>query len=187
MLLSVSEPAAYADDEYRTIFLGDCVFSFLWRKVWISLPQFFGVNEQYRIRKHRGYLRIHFADHIFRPDHRRIYAVHCPFQERDCPFFGSDDALPVPLVDIQGMQIVQLFICPYRIHVGVDAVPRLYPVFCKSESLPFCERMYHLRFGFSHILDFEGYRALHSVEVIIDAHPFQHEQGGGHPVQSQFR
>ena len=137
-------------------------------------------------REHRSYLRIHFTDHIFRPDHRGINAADSLLQESDIAVSFRDHPFPVPLVDIQGMQIAQLLICPDGIHIGIDPISRLDTVFSQRKSFPFGKGMHDFRLGICHILDPERYRTLHSVEIIVDSHPFEDEKRGGHPAQPEF-
>ena len=101
-------------------------------------------------------------------------------------FFGSNDAFPVPLVYIKGMQIAQFFIGTDGIHVCVDAISRFDMVFGKREAFPFGEGVHHFSFGVAQIFDRESYGTFHSIEVVIDTHSFQYEQWSCHTSQAQF-
>ena len=189
MLLSIPESAADTHYEYRPVFPGNPVFPLLWGQSRITLPQLFRMDEQQAVFRwqHGGYPGIHFADHVFRPYQRCIDAPDNPFEKGYVPVTGGNDTLPVPLVHIQGMQVPQILIRTDGIHVGIDTVSRLYPVFGKGKPFPLGKRMHHFRLRFIHILYPERHGPLHSVQVIVDAHSLEHEQWGGYPPQPEFR
>ena len=70
-----------------------------------------------------------------------------------CSF--GDDLFPVPLVDIDGVQVVEILIAADRVHIGVDAMSRLDAVLTERHSLPFCKRLYDFHFQFVNILQSE--------------------------------
>ncbi|CAN3977223.1 large-conductance mechanosensitive channel protein MscL, partial [Dysosmobacter welbionis] len=105
-------------------------------------------------------------------------------QVQHVPVFGRDMLLPVPLVHIDGVEVVHLLVPPDGVHVGVEArsLGELVPL--QGQALPFGQGVDHLAVG-AHIGDVKGDRALHAVQVIVQAGAAVHEQGGGDPVQVQ--
>ena len=98
--------------------------------------------------------------------------------------FGRDDLFPVPLVDVNGVQVIHFFITADGVHIGIKALARLKAVFVKGEPLPFGERVDDLclRPGFENIKR-DG--AFNAVEVVVDAGRGIDEQRRGNPLESQ--
>ena len=86
----------------------------------------------------------------------------------DRTVLSRDDSLPVPLVDIERMEIVQLLVGTDGIHIGINAIPRLNLILGKRQTLPFGQRMNDLGLCIAEILDGERHRTLHAIQVIID-------------------
>ena len=84
------------------------------------------------------------------------------------------------------MKIIKLLIGTDGIHIGIDTIARLYLIFCQGQALPFSQRVNHLSFCITQILDRESYRALHSIQVIIDTQTLQYEERGGDTAQAQL-
>ena len=59
-------------------------------------------------------------------------------------------------------------------------------VFLQSHTLPLGQRVYDLRLGVALLLDAEGDRALHTVQVIVEAGGRIDEQRCGHAQQMQL-
>ena len=82
-------------------------------------------------------LRIGLTRQVLRTSNGGIDALYHVLQERQRTILLADDGLPVPLVDIQRVQIVQLLIGADGVHVGIDAVARLYLILGQRQTLPF--------------------------------------------------
>ena len=66
----------------------------------------------------------------------------------DIALLARDDFLPVPLVDIDGVEVVQhLFVAADGVHVGIKPVPGVKIIAIQRHALPFGERMHDLRLG----------------------------------------
>ena len=89
---------------------------------------------------------------------------------------GQQDALPVPLVDVEAVYVVQLLVCADGVHVGDDAKAGLRLVLGQRQALPLRKGVHHLGHGIVHVLDGEADGALHAVEVVVDAQAPQHEE-----------
>ena len=80
------------------------------------------------------------------------------------------------------MEIVQFLVPADGVHVGVQPLPHRELVAVEGQALPLGQGVDHLgvppRVG--HV---EGHRALHAVEVVVQAGGRLHKQGGGHPAQ----
>ena len=58
---------------------------------------------------------------------------------------ARDDLFPVPLIDIDRMDVVKLFVAADGVHIGIQAVSDRKVVFFECQTLPFGKRMHHLR------------------------------------------
>ena len=184
MLFAVAQLAPDADDEHCAIFLGNGVFALFGAEVGVKLAQFFGVYEVQLVRQAGLDGGEHLINHVFGAYHGGIDAVYDFFQEFDAAVLRGDDPFPVPLVHVEGMQVAQFFVGPDGIHVRIDAISGFYVVFCQGEPFPFGQRVYDLCLYVAHVFDGERNGALHAVQVIVDAHAFQHEQRGGDASQA---
>ena len=186
VLLAVAQLAADADDEHGSVFLRDGMFAFFRCEVGVALHEFFGVDEVDALGQEGLDLRIHFAYHVFGASHGRVDACHDLLEEVHGALFGGDGAFPVPLVHVEGVQVAQLLVGADGIHVSVDAVAGLNAVFGQGEAFPLGQRVYHFGLRVAQILDGEGYGAFHSVEVVVDTHALQYEEGCGNTAQAQL-
>ena len=82
------------------------------------------------------------------------------------------------------MEVVHLLIAADGVHVGEQTLAGLEAVALQRQTLPLGQRVYHLPGG-AHIGDVEGDRALHAVEVVVQAGILLHEQGSGDTAQIQ--
>ena len=105
-------------------------------------------------------------------------------QEVQIPVFPGNDLLPVPLIDVDGMDVVQRFVPADGVHVGVQAISNGEIVALEGEALPFCQRMHHLSVH-AHGGNVKGHRPLVAVQVIVQAGAFGDEQGRGDALQVQ--
>ena len=115
-----------------------------------------------------------------------INAAYRLLQEVQVSILRTDYAFPVPLVNINGVDIVQILIGAKGVHISIDASARQHFKFGKLQSLPFGKRMNHLSLAFPHTFDRETDRALHPVEVIIDTCSGQHDHRGCHPEKGEL-
>ena len=91
------------------------------------------------------------------------------FEVVQIPVFRQNDLLPVPLVDIDGVEVIQfVLVTADGIHVGIQALARPEVVALESHALPLGKALHNLgsRVG---VQDIEGDRALITVEVVVQA------------------
>ena len=78
-----------------------------------------------------------------------IYGVHDPldnvFQIGFVPCFPGNDLFPVPLIHIDGMEVIHAFVAADGVHIGDKPLAGTEAVARKRVALPLCQRMYHLR------------------------------------------
>ena len=100
------------------------------------------------------------------------------------PVPGGNDLLPVPLIHIDGVQVVQLLVPADGVHVGVEALTHGELVAVEGHPLPLGQGVDHLCVppGVGNV---EGDGPLHAVEIVVQAGGGLHKQGGGDPAQVQ--
>ena len=96
------------------------------------------MNEVYLFRKERFQLGIGFAGKKFRTENGCIDTADDTFQKGSCSVVFRNDHLPVPLVYIERMEVVQFLIGTNGVHVGINAIARLYLVVGQRQPFPFC-------------------------------------------------
>ncbi len=115
-----------------------------------------------------------------------INATDHIFQESDRTVFLLDDSLPVPLIDIEGMQVVQFLVSADGIHVCIDSIAWLDGILRQSQSFPLGERMHDLCLRLPQLLDRKGDRTFHAVQVIVDTQSLQDKERGGYTTKAKF-
>ena len=66
---------------------------------------------------------------------------------------------PVPLIHVDGMQIVQLFVRADGVHIGVNAVTSFNFVVGQGEAFPFGQGMHDFGFSVLQVFNGKSYRA----------------------------
>ena len=89
----------------------------------------------------------------------------------------ADGALPVPLIDVERVDVVQLFVGADGVHIRVESVASRDAISSQLHALPFGQRVHHLGTSVAHIFDGERYGALHAVEVVVQARIGKDEEG----------
>ncbi len=183
--LSVAEVASDTDDEDGSIGSADGILALLWSEVGVHLEEFFGVDEMDVIGKEWLNLRIAFAYEVFGALYGVVDAAHHGLQITYIPVFGLHDALPIPLIDIEGMDVVKFFIATDGIHVGVESIAWLDVVLSEHDPFPLGKGMHYFRHLIIHILDREMYGTFHSAEVVVETESAKHEEGCGDTAQTE--
>ena len=186
MLLAVSQFSTDADDEHGAVFAADGVLALLRCQPGIHLLELLAVYVMDFLGKERLDVVICLADEKLGSSYGCVYPLHHVAQESKRAVLLADDSFPVPLVDVERVQIVQLFVGTYGVHVGIDARSRLNLVVGKSQTLPFSKRMHHLRLLVAEVFDGERNRTLHAVKVVVDAETLQNEEGSSDAAQMQL-
>ena len=83
------------------------------------------------------------------------------------------------------MHVVALVVAAYGVHVRVKPFAALETVAFQRHALPFCERMDDLRRPAALLQHVETDRALHTVEVVVDARARRDEKGRGHALETE--
>ena len=103
-------------------------------------------------------------------------------QERDGALLARNDLFPVPLVDVNRVEVVHLFVAPDGVHIGEQALADVELVALERQPLPLGKRMDDLRVD-ADIGNVERDGPLDAVEVVIEAGFFIDKQRCGHTAQ----
>ena len=182
----VGEFPADADDENGLVLLYDGVFALLGGEPRIPLQELFRMDEENLVREGGHKLRELHIELVLRHLHRFIDAADGALQEVQVPVLGTDDLLPVPLVHIDGMEVVQVLVGTQGVHVGIDAAARGDAELGQFQPLPLREGMDHFRRPLVQAPDGEADGPLHTVQVIVDTRSGQDRHGSGHAQQCEL-
>mgnify|MGYP003303917133 CR=1 FL=1 len=184
--LTVGKFATDADDEHGPVLLANQVLALLGGLVGVHLHEFLAMYEVYLLGQVRMQLGISLADVELGTQYGVVDTAHDVLQEIDVALFGRHGALPVPLVNIEGMEVVQFLVGTYGIHVGDDAIAGFHLVFRQGDALPLGQGVHHLCHSLAHVLYGEGNGALYAVQVVVQAKAAKHEQGCSNSAQAQL-
>ena len=172
--------------ESGAVFLDEGVLALLRGQVRVQVFQFLG-GDKGHVRGVQGQvlqLGEHGVEvHLGGAD-RRHDGAHDIFQIGFVAVLFADDLFPVPLVHVDGVEVVQLLIAADGVHVAVQTFAHPEAVVLQGFALPLGQRLHHLRFGAA-VLDVEGDLPLDAVQVVVQAGGGLQEQRCGHAVEVQ--
>ena len=147
--ITVLQRPANSDNENRRILLQHRGLALLAWQVGIHIENFLGVQElqllgQIGIAK-IFQLREHGLGKFFRSDDYFPDLADNRLQELQVALLGSDDALPVPLIDVGGMVVIQEIVLAHGTHVGADALANFAIELLESDPLPLGRGLHDLR------------------------------------------
>ena len=90
--------------------------------------------------------------------------------------WAVDDLLPVPLVHVDGMNVVQILVAADGVHVGDKSLVHFEIVALEGETFPLGERMDHLRVGVDGG-NVEGNGTLGAAQIVIQTGRAEDEEG----------
>ena len=113
-------------------------------------------------------------------------AIHHVVQVCLVALVRFDDLLPVPLVHIDGVEVVQLLVAANGVHVAHDALAHVEVVALERIALPFRQRLHDLgirRDGGN--VESDG--SLHAVQVVVESRGGVNDQRCRHPYEVERR
>ena len=120
MRLAVRKGRADPDHEYGAVSPYDLVLALFRFFAGIQVEQLLRMDEMDLLGQRRNQLRELDVQFVFGHFDRLVDTAHRLFQESDVALFARDHLLPIPLVDVQRMDIVQLFVRTQRVHIGIN-------------------------------------------------------------------
>jgi len=185
--LAGAQLAADALDEHGAVLFGERVFALLGRQIGVQIFQLLcGDEGDMAVQQRRiAQLGILAAHGQLRVADAGDDARHSLMQREEGARFRCDDLLPIPLIDVDGVQVIQLLVAADGVHVGVNALAGMDVVAVERHALPLGQRMNDLRVCVR-ARNIESDRAFHAVEVVVQAGIRLDEQRRGHAAQIQF-
>ena len=166
MNLAALQFSAHAHQEDRAVAADRTVLSLFRAEGGILVFQFLCGDKGNLIREFRLDERIMRADIAFGLAQRHIDIAH-DFPERFLiALIRSQNALPVPLVHKDGMDVVCFLIAPDGVHIGIQTFAHGKAVVLQRHTFPFGQGMHDFH-RFSRFKHVESHRTLHTVEVVV--------------------
>ena len=131
-------------------------------------------------------LRICLADVVLGAEYRAIDALHNLLQILHRATLLGHNTLPVPLVNVERVEIVQLLVGTDGVHIGDDAVAILHLILRQRHALPLGQRVNNLGLCLGHILYGECHGALGAAQIVVHTESLEHEQRRSNTAQTQF-
>ena len=160
----------------------DLVFALLRRLVGVEILQLLRGDEEHIAVKLGVQARERDAKRVVRLADRADDVAHGAFEILDRAVFPRDDLFPVPLVDVDGVKIVDLLVAPDGVHVGEQTLADIELVALQRQPLPLGQRMHDLRLGMD-VRDIKTDRPLIAVQIVVQAGGLLHEQGSRDAAQ----
>ena len=99
---------------------------------------------------------------------------------------SCNNLFPVPLVNVDRVNIIKLLVAANSVHIGVKTVANVEAVLLKSLSFPLCERVNDLTY-LARIGNIKADGALGAVQVIVKAGSLGNEERSRHTLQVKRR
>ena len=163
MPLAGLQHVADLHDADSALCFGNVVFPLLRAVVREHVFQLLGGDEEDIVRKDLFYVIV-LDGHVFFgfPKHL-IYGAHHIFKRIQRAVLPGNDLFPVPLIHVDGVDIVGDLIPADGAHVRIKPFALPEAVFFQRVALPFGKGLHHLRFIFILFPDPEGNGPLHAV------------------------
>ena len=186
---AVVRPAAFqraADllDEHGAVLARDHVLALLRREVRVAVLELLRGDEEHiaaQLRRKAGELPLQLVE---RAADRADDPAHRILEELGRAHLAVDHLFPVPLVDVDRVEVVELLVAADRIHIRHKAVADEKAVVVQRQPLPLRQRVHDLRVQRGGG-DVERDRALDAVQVVVQAGRRVDKQRRGHALQVQ--
>ncbi len=176
---------ADAHKKHRPVFLGDGVLPLPGGLLRPALLQLLGAYKGDALREVAGKLGELAAKELLAFGEDLPEAGDLLPQEIPVALLGGDDQLPVPLVHIDGVEVIQQLIPADGVHIGVEAGAGAEAVGPQGHPLPLGQGLDDLHLGPVHIQDIKLDRALHPVQVVVKAAFWPDKERGGDAGEAQ--
>ena len=184
MRLAGLQLAADLHEEDRVMLAHDGVFALLGGLVGVAVLQLLRGDEIHVALELRVQAREGDAQRVVRLADRADDVAHGALEIVHGAVFSGDDLFPVPLVNVDRVEVVDLLVTPDGVHIGKQALADVELVALQRQPLPLGQRMHDLRLR-ADVRDVEADRALIAVQIVVQAGSLLHEQRRGYAAQIQ--
>ena len=171
-------------DEHGAVLARDHVLALLRREVRVAVLELLLGDEEHiaaQLRRKAGELPLQLVE---RAADRADDPAHRILEELGRAHLAVDHLFPVPLVDVDRVEVVELLVAADRIHIRHKAVADEKAVVVQRQPLPLRQRVHDLRVQRGGG-DVERDRALDAVQVVVQAGRRVDKQRRGHALQVQ--
>ena len=163
MLFSGSQLITNLLNENRLVKLGDSVLPLFRRTVGIHILKLLGRHKFDMIRQISSDIFILIGHIILRYFQSLIYGLYDQLQILPVSVFLIDNLLPIPLVYINGMDVVRVLVPADSAHIGVKTFTHAEAVLLQRQTFPLCKGMDNLGRTILLLPDSKLNRAFHAV------------------------
>ena len=153
MLLPGGQKAADLHQEYSSLFFRDLIFPLLRRQPGITVLQLLGGHKGNLLRQDALDIIIFICHPFFCHAQRGINGLHHCLQRLLISLLLRNDLFPVPLIHINGVDIIGILIPADGVHIGIKTLAGQETISAKSHPLPFCQRMNDLHMAVALLFD----------------------------------
>ena len=132
-------------DEHRAVLFGDLVLSLLRGKLGVHILKLLRGDEEYMLGQETvdelillRYVYLGVVEGAVDVSYRALEVI------KGAILLG-DDLLPVPLVNVDGVDVIRLLVASYRAHIGIKALALFKAVAFKCHTLPLCKALHDLK------------------------------------------
>ena len=141
MRLAARELVADLHDTHGAFLAADQILALLGGLVGIHCFQLVSRDEEDVVRKDLFNVIVADRHVLLSLSEDAVDAAYDILKRVHIALISGDDLLPVPLVDVDGVDVVRHFVAADRHHVGVEPFTDAEAVFAEGVSLPFGERV----------------------------------------------
>ena len=186
MGLAIGQLVTDLHQEDGAFFLSDQVLAFLGRLIRIAVRQLLGGYKIDVLRKNLFNVIILDGHVFFRFLQGLVNLPDGFFQIFYIPVFLQDNFFPVPLIHVDGVNIIRILIPADGAHICVEAFADVEAVLLQGVALPFCQGMNDLGGTLILLLDAEGNGALHTVQIVVQSGFRRNEERSGDTQQIEL-
>ena len=143
--LAGAELAADLHEEHCVMLAHDGVFALLGREVGVFVLQLLRGDEKYLAVELGMQAREGDAQRIVRLDDGADDVAHRALEIGDVAVTGVDDFFPVPLVDLDRVDVVDLLVTADRVHIGEEPLADIELIALERQTLPLGKALHDLR------------------------------------------
>ena len=183
VFFAVAHFAAYLHYEHGFLFLRYCVFTFLNAHSGIPFKQFLRRDKIHVSADSERDGRINRVERFFGIGNRTHDFNHRFFEKFRVSVRSRNYFFPIPLVHEHRMQIIDVIVAAYGVHIGINSLSGFVTVFAERGAFPFRKALYDFRVHSGNFLYGESDFSFHAVEVVVYSACFGHEKGSGYSVE----
>ena len=176
-------PADLRDEGGRVLF-DEGGLALFGRKFGPAVFKFLRGDEGDLARKGDGDLREFALQRLAHVAHGVHDGAYRRIQKVGAAVLAGDDLLPIPLVDVDGVEIVERLVAADGVHVGIQPFVHLKAVLFERQPLPFGEGVHDLPL-LADGGDVEGDGAFGAAQIVVEAGVGGDEEGRGNALQAQ--